>query len=148
MFRLKRAHDAAGAWKPLSTATAALPHHADSQIAEAYGALMALRLLANAEGTHTRVRICGDNLGVIRYCAGAGRATRPEIHEILDQALGDAAARGITITWEAVRRRHNSGADRAATAGCRFAARNAEQGGTEPQLRMHEGASWDDPAFQ
>ena len=59
-------HDEAGIWRPHSTATTSLPYHADSQIAEAYGALMALRLLAVAEGRHTRVRICGDNLGVIR----------------------------------------------------------------------------------
>ena len=109
---------------------------------------MSLRLLAASPGLHMRVRICGDNQGVIRNCAGMGRATRPEIHEILDQALGEAAARGITITWEAVRRRHNSGADRAATAGCHFAAHCAEQGEAEPQFRMHAGASWDDPAFR
>ena len=94
------------------------------------------------------MRICGDNLGVVRYCAGTGRARRPELHEVLDQALGEAAARGIAITWEAVRRRHNTGADRAATAGCTYAANIAAQGGTDLQIRMHQGASWDDPAFR
>lgn len=72
-------HDQASAWIPSSTGTAALPYHADSQIAEAYGALMALRLLAAAAARHSRVRICGDNLGVVRYCAGTGRATRLQV---------------------------------------------------------------------
>ena len=108
---------------------------------------MALRLLSAITTPHLRVRICGDNLGVVRYCAGTGRATRPELHEILDQALGEAAARGTAITWEAVRRRHNTGADRAATAGCAFAAGRALLGETELSVLMHRGASWGDPAF-
>ena len=140
-------HDQTGAWPPSSSGTAALPYHADSQVAEAYGALMALRLLAAITTPHSRVRICGDNLGVVRYCAGTGRATRPELHEILDQALGEAAARGTAITWEAVRRRHNTGADRAATTGCTFAAGRAVLGMTDLQTLMHVGASWDDPNF-
>ena len=117
-------------WRPHNTYTAALPYHTDSQIAEAYGALMSLKLLAGIATRHGRIRICGDNLGVVRYCAGTGIASRPEIHDVLDQALGDASRRGLNITWEAVRRRHNTGADRAATTGCTRAATLAAHGTT------------------
>ena len=141
-------HSLGGEWAARSTCTAALPYQVDSQMSEAYGALMALHLLADIDTPHHRVRICGDNLGVIRYCAGTGRARRPELHDVLDQALGEAAARGIAITWEAVRRRHNTGADRAATAGCTHASGIAEEGGVDLRIRKHRGASWDDPAFQ
>ena len=138
-------HDADGVWRPHRTGTATFPYQADSQIAEANGALMPLHLLAGEPGQHTRVRICGDNLGVVQYCAGTGRATRPALHDILGQALGEAASRGVAITWEAVRRRLNIGADRAATAGCTYAATLAAQGTRALHIRMHHGASLDDP---
>ena len=117
-------------------------------MAEAYGALMSLRLLARTDNPHPRIRICGDNLGVIRYCAGTGIASRPEIHDILDEAQGEAAARGLCITWEAVRRRHNTGADKAATTGCEHAASLASDGRCELPIRSHIGASWNDPGFR
>ena len=89
---------------------------------------MALELLLNAPEGSRDVRICGDNLGVVRYCAGTGRAGRPEIHDILDAPLRRAACMGWRIDWEAVRRRHNTGSVRAATAGCILAAQHAENG--------------------
>ena len=121
-------HDEHGAWRPRLTRTTALPYQVDSQIAEAWGAIMALELLCNAPDGPRDVRICGDNLGVIRYCAGTGRAGRPEIHDVLDTPLRKAACMGWRIDWKAVRRRHNTGSDRAATAGCSLAAQRAEDG--------------------
>ena len=129
-------HTDQGEWQPRLTRTTALPFLADSQIAEAWGARMALELLLGApEGTRD-VRICGDNLGIVRYCAGTGRAGRPEIHDILDAALRRAACLGWRIDWEAVRRRHNTGSDRAATAGCLLAAQHAEDGSRDIHLSV------------
>ena len=121
-------HDTQGEWRPSVTRSTAIPYHVDSQIAEAWGARMALDFLCEAPEGPREVRICGDNLGVIRYCAGTGRASRPEIHDILDPPLRRAASQGWRIDWEAVRRRHNTGSDRAATAGCALAARRANDG--------------------
>ena len=94
---------------------------------------MALRALCDAFQIPRRVRIVGDNLAVVRYCADAGRLRRPELRAILDADLARAACQGWRIEWVAVRRRHNTGADEAATAGCARAAALAERGVSSPE---------------
>ena len=83
---------------------------------------MALRLLRSQFETPCRVRIIGDNLPVIRYCAGTARLRRPGLHRILDEELALVAGAGWHIEWVAVWRRFNARADEAATDGCRRAA--------------------------
>ena len=78
--------------------------------------------------------MAGDNLAVVRYCAGTGRLRRPELHALLDPGLNAAAAAGRAPEWAAVRRRHNQTADAAATAGCRAAAADAAAGRGRPRL--------------
>eukprot|EP00974_Lingulodinium_polyedra_P054396 5229759-Lingulodinium_polyedra.AAC.1 len=46
--------------------------------------------------------LVGDNLGVVRYCANAGRSHDPVLHGILDGPLGHAACRARRIHWQAV----------------------------------------------
>eukprot|EP00974_Lingulodinium_polyedra_P108817 10531617-Lingulodinium_polyedra.AAC.1 len=68
------------------------------------------------------VKCSGDNLGIVRFCAGAGRLAEPHLHGILDGRLCRAAREGKAVGWLAVRRRYNKAADEAATAGCVAAA--------------------------
>ena len=103
---------------------------------------------SDVDNRSNHIRICGDNLGVIRYCADTGSARRADLHEILDATLGRTATQGWNITWEAVMRRHNTGADKAATTGCRRAATLAAAGVDTVGTTLHEGASWYDPSFQ
>ena len=69
---------------------------------------------------------------MVWYCASTGRRLRPELHAILDPALNRAACDGRALAWMAVRRRYNSGADEAATAGCEDAAAAADTGTAQP----------------
>ena len=61
---------------PASTRTWILPRGADSQVAEAWGGRMALELAADELRDGEAVTIVGDNLAVVRYCAGTGRLLR------------------------------------------------------------------------
>ena len=63
----------------------------------------------------------GDNLAVIRYCAGAARLKRVNMQAHLEPNLAAVLARGWQLTWQAVRRRLNQAADTFATAGTRWA---------------------------
>ena len=93
---------------------------------------MALDLAFDELGAGETATIVGDNLAVVRYCASTGRLLRPELHAILDPALNRAACAGRASAWMAVRRRYNSVADEAATAGCDAAAWAAAAGATQP----------------
>eukprot|EP00974_Lingulodinium_polyedra_P118667 11168081-Lingulodinium_polyedra.AAC.1 len=48
--------------------------------------------------------VAGDNLGIVRYCAGTGALCDPELHGILDGASGRAACQARRLAWLAVRR--------------------------------------------
>ena len=56
-------HEAAGTWSPCSTYTATLPYHADSQIAEVYGAFMSLKLLEESGSEGAGSASAGTSLG-------------------------------------------------------------------------------------
>ena len=68
-----------------------------------------------------RVLVSGDNLAVVRYCAGTGRLRREAMYARLDYRLGALLSRGWRLEWRAVRRRLNRAADRLATAGVQWA---------------------------
>ena len=120
-----------GARVPAVTRMWVIPLGADSMVAEAWGARMGLELLEE-EGQAGPATVMGDNLPVVRYCGDAGRLRLPHLHAILDPALTRVACGGRGVEWVAVRRRYNSGADRAATEACSRAAFAAEQGRTDP----------------
>ena len=101
----------------LVSVTLALPDLDDSQVAEAIGCRIGLSLLARACPNASTARVVGDNLAVIRYGAGTGRFRRPALQAQLEQGLGPLAVRGWSLSWQAVRRRLNTGSDRLATVG-------------------------------
>ena len=101
----------------VASCVVALPGVNNAQIAEACGCRAALALLAATTGLGHSARVVGDNLAVVRYGAGTGRFKRLVLQAQLEQALGPLAARGWSLTWQAVRRRLNKAADRLATIG-------------------------------
>eukprot|EP00969_Alexandrium_andersonii_P177197 7835859-Alexandrium_andersonii.AAC.1 len=76
--------------------------------------------------------IVGDNLGVVRYAAAAGRLRRAPLCAVLEGPLGDASARGVHIAWQAVRRRFNKAADAGATRAVHWAAQLRAEGRLSP----------------
>ena len=98
----------------LATVEVLLPAESDAQVAEAWGAHAALSLL-DVVPPAVSVRIAGDNLAVVRYCAAHGRLRRPDMAMPLERPLGDLSLSGRTVEWMAVPRRLNGAADAIAT---------------------------------
>ena len=139
--RLVRGRRVAGAgvviWGPLNgdgqrrvvaRAVIAMPGQGRACFAEAYGCRVALLWVAGRGGAARTVRIAGDNLAVIRYCAHTGLLRRPLVHSLLEQPLGEVYARGWSVDWILVRRNLNREADAMATAGVFRAAEMADRG--------------------
>ena len=61
------------------------------------------------------VDVAGDNLAVVRFCAGVSRLRRPAMQAILTARLGALEEAGWVLQWRAVRRRLNGEADQVAT---------------------------------
>ena len=120
----------------IATAVAAVPRGATAQVAEAMGCRMALAMLARTAPTTRAARLVGDSTGVVRYGAGTGRLSRPEMQAHLDGPLADLAEAGWRLTWQAVRRRLNATADRLAGEGEQMAARLAQEGTWRVQTRV------------
>ena len=68
------------------------------------------------------VDVAGDNLAVVRFCAGLSRLRRPAMQAILSARLGALEEAGWVLRWRAVRRRLNGEADRVATQAVYWAA--------------------------
>ena len=115
--------DATGAIVRLAEASIALPLVPHAQEGEAWGARAALALLVGAPSGPRRARICGDNLGVVRFCATTGRLRRIAMHGPLEGPLADTALAGWDLQWTAVPRRLNEAADAIATCAVMEAAR-------------------------
>ena len=114
----------------------ALPRVPHAQEAEASGCGEGLDLLLALDGAFPRrVLVSGDNLAVVRYCAGAGRLRKEAMYARLDYRLGALLARGWHIEWRAVRRRLNKAADRLATAGVQWAG-SLPAGQDQRELRL------------
>ena len=122
----------------VAAAVVAVPWGASAQLAEAYGCWAALELLRRYGGGVGRARVVGDNLAVVRYCAGTARLSARPQQALLENALGSAVARGWMLDWQAVRRNMNSMADRHATRGILWAVRCRRAGVIRVQL--HFGA--------
>ena len=129
-------HDLAGGPpRCVARAVVAIPWAAGAPLAEALGCKAGLDLLRQAGGDCRRARVVGDNLGVIRYCAGTARLRALPQQALLEAALGAALAQGWQLDWQAVRRPLNAEADRLATQGTRWARALRRSGVTE--VRQH-----------
>ena len=120
----RRAGAGAALWGPdhgdgtrelVAAAHVPLPAEQHAQVAEAWGARLAVILLRLARPWGGVARIVGDNLAVVRYCAGRARLHRLNLQRVLEPALGALAVSGWRTHWLAVRRRLNSAADQLAT---------------------------------
>ena len=120
----------------LARALVSLPEVPHAQEAEAWGATLAVDLLASVPGPLRKARIIGDNLAVVRYGAEKGHLHRPEIHRPLASALAAAAERGWHLKWQAVRRRLNKAADAAATEAVLAAHARRREGQKEPVVTV------------
>ena len=105
----------------VAAAVVAIPWGASAQLAEAFGCRAALELLWRYGEGIGRARVVGDNLAVIRYCAGTARLRARPQQALLEDALANASARGWVLDWQAVRRNLNTLADRHATRGAVWA---------------------------
>ena len=133
------AHTAGAPPARLASVTIAIPWDAGAQTAEAIGCGAALHLLAALSPPHRAARIVGDNLAVIRYCAGSARLRRTTMQAHLEPNLATTLARGWRLAWQAVRRRLNQAADSLATAGTRWARTLLDQ--SVHEVRAH--TSWE-----
>ena len=106
-----------GTMRQVAAAAMALHGVADSQVAEAWGAHLAMALVLQLGDGVRRVRIFGDNLGVVRFCAAQGRLHRACAQAVLEPRLTQLALAGWQVSWRAVRRRLNMAADAEATEG-------------------------------
>eukprot|EP00974_Lingulodinium_polyedra_P010748 1035838-Lingulodinium_polyedra.AAC.1 len=66
------------------TITRAVPSGADPRTAEALAAGAALGTLFHPVCPVSNTRCAGDDLGIVRVCAGSGRLSEPRLHGILD----------------------------------------------------------------
>ena len=131
------AHDLRGGHPTqIASATVAIPWNAGAQVAEAVGCRAGLDLLGQLHPPYRAARVVGDNLGVIRYCAGTARLRRLHMQAHLEPSLATALTQGWHLSWQAVRRRLNQEADALATNGVQWAASLREQGQRTIQLRF------------
>ena len=129
-------HSATGLPRCIAQAIVALPGCDNAQLAEAVGCRIALQTLTQLVPGRRAARIVGDNLAVIRYCAGNARMRRPYLQAQLELGLRNALQQGWQLTWQAVRRRLNRAADALATEGLRWAAQLRQLGDLNMQVRV------------
>ena len=132
--------DKAGQRRVIARAVIVMAGQGRACYAEAYGCRVALLWVADRGGIARAVRIAGDNLAVVRYCAHTGLLRRPLVHSLLERPLGDVYARGWCVDWIVVRRSLNREADAMATAGVFRAAGMADRGlvDTEVRWELHD----------
>ena len=116
----------------------AIPSQGHAQYAEAYACRVALRWITACRTPVRSVRVVGDNLAVMRFCAQYGRLRRPATQALLEQPLADLHAAGWRINWHAVRRRFNGAADALATEGVIWASALATAGANATKVRWQQ----------
>ena len=101
----------------------ALPHIDSSQLAEVWGARLAIDLLLAHQhlDIYTSAIIAGDNPPAIRFCHGTGRITSASTHAIIDEALTRLTVAGANPHWRLIRRTVNVRAHTLATLAARRA---------------------------
>ena len=101
----------------LAQISLAEPRESSSLIAEALGLRVGMSLAHRVIGRPTSLEIVGDNLPVLRMCAGNAKVRTPEVWELLEGPIMEADMRGWRCEWIAVRRCFNAAADGVATHG-------------------------------
>ena len=101
----------------LAQISLAEPRESSSLIAEALGLRAGMSLAQRIIGRPTSLEIVGDNLPVLRMCAGNAKVRTPQVWELLEGPIMDADLRGWQCEWIAVRRCFNAAADGVATHG-------------------------------
>ena len=76
--------DQAGERSVIARATIAIPGQHHAAYAEAFACRIALMWIAERGGQDRAVRVAGDNLDVLRFCAQAGRLRRPSLQALLE----------------------------------------------------------------
>ena len=114
----------------------ALPGTSCSQTAEAWGCRLAIDLLRACRATCRQVRVSGDNLAVVRFCAAQGRLRRPDMQAVIEPGLMRLCSEAWRVTWQAVRRRLNMAADSAATEAVFWAGRLRSTGDEGRRTRV------------
>ena len=99
-----------------SVSVALLDVH-DVGVAEAWGLHYGIQAAMNVPTRWSSALISGDNLAVIRYGAGQGRTTNPDIQGSLDGSLFRLASSCRRVSWQVVPRNHNLAAHRLASLG-------------------------------
>ena len=129
-----------GTGHPMAHALVALPQERFAQVAEAWGCAAARQLLLDRVPGPARVLVAGDNLAVIRYCASQGMLRQPGMAGPLHTSLTKVAVVGHSLTWIAVRRKHNKAADALATEALQWAADLRDRGSLAQTVRFLDGA--------
>ena len=117
-------------------AAMAFPASGRSQTAEAWGARMAIDLVCPSGADRRHSPVSGDNLAVVRFCAGQARLRRPAMQSVIDPGLARLMLEGRGIQRLAVRRRLNMAADAIATGAVHWAIRLRAGGSLEPQQEV------------
>ena len=125
-----------GSTAVLARATVALPDVQLPSVAEAWGCRVGLELMMGCDPSLRACRVVGDNLAVVRYCAGHGCLRRPEVQAVLGDVLVRAASCGWHLAWMVVSRRLNQAADAAAAQGSLGAAELAARGSFAPLVNI------------
>ena len=79
--------------------------------AEAWGLSAAADLLLAYGWSERWVRISGDCLMVVRFCAEQGRMREYSAQRVAERALARIAGAGWSCAWTVIPRKHNDAAD-------------------------------------
>lgn len=122
-------------WSPLSpdgtrtalaAAVAVCPHQRDSGAAESVGLTLGLAFARACPSTDP-LSILGDNLPLIRFAACNGRMRADSTWQLASASIMGMAHAHHRISWEAVRRCFNKGADKLTTIGVKRAQRGQRE---------------------
>ena len=105
------AREGHGRWERIAEAAVSMGCKMSPTCAEAWGLSAAADLLLAYGGSERRVRISGDCLMVVRFCAEQGRMREYSAQRVAERALARVAGAGWSCTWIVVPRKHNSAAD-------------------------------------
>ena len=125
--------DGSGRWRVRAVARIAIPGEGRAPVAEAWGLVAALRLLATLRTEARSARVIGDNLGIVRFGAAEGRLHHQHLQAPIDGALTPLLLAGWDLRWVAVRRRLNRAADAQATIARDRAAALSSRGDLAPE---------------
>ena len=131
--------DQRGRRRMLAQIAIAEPRESSSMVAEALGLRAGISLAQKVIRRPTSLEVVGDNLPILRMCAGNAKIRTPEAWELLEGPLLDTDLRGWKCEWTAVRRCFNTAADGVATYGTLRSVDLAAEGAVGPEAWMWLG---------